>query len=474
MAEVRDLLIEIGTEELPPASLMALATAFADGVAAGLRNAGVQASSQQVFATPRRLAVLLAGVPEKQADRDVERRGPAVNAAFDADGAPTKAAEGFARSCGVAVEQLQRLETDKGSWLVHSVQQAGLPTAALLEDVVRESLAKLPIPKRMRWGDNDAEFVRPLHWICVVFGNEAVSLEVLGIAADNCTRGHRFHANHSIEITAAANYPDQLLRDGKVIADFSRRREIIAQQVNDSAAALRGTAVADEGLLDEVTALVEWPAAVVGGFEEKYLALPEEVLITTMQSNQKYFPVRDDNGKLLPNFVTIANIESSHPDSVRLGNERVIRPRLADAMFFWDQDRKQSLASMTDRLDTVLFQKQLGTLADKSARVAALAGWVADQLDYERCVAKRAATLAKCDLLTEMVGEFPSLQGVMGNTTPATMARHPKCRQRYANSICHDMPVTHCRPGISVARWQSLSVSIRWSAFSRSAKSPAE
>jgi len=414
MTEKRDLLVEIGTEELPPKSLLQLARAFAGGVVAGLEDEGLPGLSHHVYAAPRRLAVLISGVPVTQADSRTERRGPALAAAFDPSGEPTKAAEGFARSCGVAVGDLQSIETDKGAWLAYTVKLPGRSTTELIEDIVAGSLAKLPIPKRMRWGAGDVEFVRPVHWVCVVYGDRAVDCQVLGLPAGNTTRGHRFHANHEIVVTSAGQYAGILFDQGVVVVDFERRRELIAGQVAACADELNGNAVLDDDLLDEVTSLVEWPVAIVAGFEEKYLELPEQVLITTLQEHQKYIPLRSAAGELMPTFITIANIDSSNPEAVRRGNERVVRPRLADAMFFLRRDRKTPLASRQAALGSVLFQKQLGSLADKSARVAALAMWIAQAIGADPASVKRTCELAKCDLLTDMVGEFPSLQGVMG------------------------------------------------------------
>lgn len=414
MIETRDLLIEIGTEELPPKSLLTLAAAFAEGIVAGLVAVGLSPAAHRVYATPRRLAVVVDSVPVLQAGSETERLGPALAAAFDSAGAPTKAAEGFARSCGVAVGDLQQRETDKGTWLVYTVKQPGRPVSVLLEGIIAQSLAKLPIPKRMRWGAGDVEFVRPVHWVCVVLGEATVDCQVLGLSASNTTRGHRFHANHAITVDCAGNYSEILLAQGKVIADFARRRTVISEQIEACAHALNGQAMVAPGLLEEVTALVEWPVAISGGFEDKYLSVPEEVLITTLQDNQKYFPLRDTDGKLLPAFITVSNIDSDNPASVREGNQRVVRPRLADAMFFWEQDRKQSLAARSAALASVLFQKQLGSLADKVARVTALAEWITTAIGGDLSITRRAAVLSRCDLLTDMVGEFPSLQGVMG------------------------------------------------------------
>ncbi len=414
MTEKRDLLVEIGTEELPPKSLLQLARAFAHGVVAGLEGEGLAGDSHQVYAAPRRLAVLICDVPVAQADSQTERRGPALAKAFDSSGAPTKAAEGFARSCGVAVGDLQSVETEKGAWLAYTVKSPGRSSTELIADIVAHSLAKLPIPKRMRWGAGDVEFVRPVHWVCVVYGDRAVDCQVLGLPAGNTTRGHRFHADRAIVVANAGQYAEILFDQGKVVVDFEYRRELIAGQVAALAGELNGIAVCDDDLLDEVTSLVEWPVAIAAGFEGKYLELPEQVLITTLQDHQKYIPLRSAAGELMSTFITIANIDSSDPDAVRRGNERVVRPRLADAMFFLRRDREQSLESRRAALGSVLFQKQLGSLADKSERVAAVGIWIARAIGADPSGVKRACELGKCDLLTDMVGEFPSLQGVMG------------------------------------------------------------
>ncbi|MDS4029736.1 MAG: glycine--tRNA ligase subunit beta [Candidatus Contendobacter sp.] len=410
----RDLLIEIGTEELPPKALSALAEAFEQGIRAGLEKAGLATGAIQGFATPRRLAVLLEQLPTRQPDRPLERRGPALSAAFGPDGNPTKAAEGFARSCGVAVADLQRRETDKGAWLVHLSVEPGAATVALIPSIVETALAGLPIPKRMRWGDRDDEFVRPVQWVVLLFGDEVIPATILGVAAGRETHGHRFHRPQPIRLTAPADYARQLTSEGQVIADFAARRAAIRAQAEAVATELRGTAVIKPELLDEVAALVEWPVALAGNFERRFLNVPAEALISTMQDNQRYFPVVDTQGRLLPHFITIANLESRDPAQVRAGNERVIRPRFSDAEFFWNQDRKQPLAARMEGLKQMVFQQRLGTLADKSARVATLARFIAGHGHGNADAADRAARLAKCDLLTQMVQEFPELQGVMG------------------------------------------------------------
>jgi glycyl-tRNA synthetase beta chain len=414
MSAVRDLLIEIGTEELPPKALKGLSTAFTQGVCDGLAKAGFAVDGVQGFAAPRRLAVLIRDLPEGQADKTVERRGPALTAAFDERGVPTKAAVGFARSCGVEVDQLETQETDKGAWLVFRTLEQGQPTANLVADIVRTALDRLPIPKRMRWGAGTAEFVRPVHWVVLLFGDEVIDAEILATRSGRHTRGHRFHHPDRLYIGEPAAYGPLLETEGKVIADYAVRREAIRGQVLEAAAKLGGRAVLDEALLDEVTALVEWPVAVVGGFEARFLDVPAEALISTMKGNQKYFPLVDTNGALMPHFITISNIESRDVAKVSAGNERVVRPRLTDAEFFWNQDRKRPLAARVEQLKTVVFQQKLGTLFDKSSRVGLQAGGIAAAIGGDRQKAERAALLGKCDLLTEMVGEFPELQGIMG------------------------------------------------------------
>ena len=412
--ETRDLLIEIGTEELPPKALLRLSRAFSDGVRKGLIQADLAFGEVHDYAAPRRLAVWIEAVAATQADREQIRRGPALAAAFDDEGNPTPGAQGFARSCGVGVEQLEKLETDKGAWLVHRVMERGRGTAELVPDIVDRALGQLPIPKRMRWGAGTAEFVRPVHWVVLLFGDEVIDAEILGVRSGRETRGHRFHHPAPIYIGEPAAYAPLLQTEGRVLADFAERREAIRGQVIEAGVAAGGRALIDEDLLDEVTALVEWPVAVVGDFETRFLEVPSEALISTMQDNQKYFPVVDAQGRLLPHFITISNIVSRDPAQVKAGNERVVRPRLTDAAFFWNQDRRQRLEARIDRLGTMVFQSRLGTLLDKQKRVARLAAHIAAALGADPRLAERAAMLAKCDLLTQMVFEFPELQGVMG------------------------------------------------------------
>jgi glycyl-tRNA synthetase beta chain len=412
--DTRDLLVEIGTEELPPKALANLSLAFENGLREGLEKAGLTWSRLRRFATPRRLAVLIENLPLRQPDRALERRGPALSAAFGPDGCPTKAAEGFARSCGVTVADLQKQETDKGAWLVHLNHEPGAATAGLIPGIVDQALAGLPIPKRMRWGNRDDQFVRPVHWAILLFGDEVIPATIMGVSTGRDTRGHRFHHPQPIRITAPADYARQLADEGKVIADFAERRDRVRIQAETVAAELGGSAVIKLELLDEVTALVEWPVALAGNFERRFLDVPAEALISTMQDNQRYFPVVDGQGRLLPHFITMTNLESRDPAQVRAGNERVIRPRFSDAEFFWNQDRRQPLAARMETLKHVVFQQQLGTMDEKSGRVAQLARFIAGPTHGDADGADRAARLAKCDLMTQMVQEFPELQGIMG------------------------------------------------------------
>ena len=415
MNDKKDLLIELGTEELPPKALQRLSAAFTLNIQAGIEKANLDFAEVKSYATPRRLAVLITGLQVSQQSREVTRRGPAIAAAYGEDGCATKAAEGFARSCGVAVEQLDKLETDKGAWLVFNTVEQGQNTCDLIPDLVRQSISKLPIPKRMKWADLKEEFVRPVHWLVLLFGSDVIDATILNVKSSRETRGHRFHHPETIHLADPAAYVPLLQAEGHVIADFSQRRETIRAMVMESAAGIDGTAEIDNDLLDEVTGLVEWPVAVVGNFDDKYLDVPTEALVSAMKGHQKYFPVLDKKGRLMPSFITIANIESRAQENVRKGNERVIRPRLADAMFFWEQDKKCSLFHRVDQLKSVVFQQKLGTLFDKSERIAGLAIEVAAKLDADEQLAARAAHLCKCDLLTEMVGEFPELQGIMGS-----------------------------------------------------------
>ncbi|MFC3290845.1 glycine--tRNA ligase subunit beta [Modicisalibacter luteus] len=406
------LLVELGVEELPPGAIDSLSESLASGIAAGLREAEVDFGAVRAYATPRRLAVQIEALADKQPDRQIERRGPALAAAFK-DGEPTKAAQGFAHSCGVSVDELIHLETDKGTWLGHRFEQTGEAVTALLPEIVSKTVAALPVPKNMRWGTSRIEFSRPVHWLVMLYGSEVVDAELLGLKAGRETRGHRFHAPQAITLAHADDYLS-VLEDAYVLADRQRRRERIREQVLAEAEVQEATAVIDEDLLDEVNGLVEWPVALAGSFDERFLEVPAECLISSMKANQKYFHLLDESGKLKPGFITIANIDSRDPQQVIEGNEKVIRPRLADAAFFYETDLKHNLASRRDGLASVVFQQQLGTLADKAERSEAVARYIAERIEGDSEHAARAAQLAKCDLVSEMVLEFPELQGIMG------------------------------------------------------------
>jgi glycyl-tRNA synthetase beta chain len=414
MSEPADFLLELGTEELPPRALRSLSEALAENFTAALDAAGLAHGEVERFATPRRLALRVRGLARAQADQAIERRGPPVKAAFASDGSPTRAALAFAESCGVGVHALERLETERGAWLVHRAVQAGQPAASLLPALVEDALARLPIPRRMRWGSREAEFVRPVHWLVMMHGPEVVPGRLFELDAGRETRGHRFMAPEPLVLNEPGEYEARLQQEGRVIAHFGTRRARLLDACEQAARTAGGELVADEALLDEITALVEWPVALTAGFEAKYLALPAEVLIATLQGHQRYLPLRAPDGRLLDRFVTVANIESSQPEQVRRGNERVVRPRLADAAFFYAQDRSRRLETRMEQLDSVVFQRDLGSLRDKSLRVAAAAHQIAVAIGADAAMAERAAQLAKCDLVTEMVGEFPELQGRMG------------------------------------------------------------
>jgi glycyl-tRNA synthetase beta chain len=452
--ERRDFLAEIGTEELPPKALRGLEEAFASGVRAGLDKAGLEHGEVVSYATPRRLAVLVKKLAARQPDQDLKRRGPPVSAAFDAAGTPTRAALAFAESCGTSVEGLHRLDEKKGNFLFFVGTKPGAAATDLLPGMVKAALEALPIPRRMHWGSSDAEFVRPVHWLIMLYGKDVVPVTLLDTVAGNLTRGHRFHAPKPIRITNPVGYERALRERGYVLADFATRRDLIRERVTAAASELGGRALIGDALLDEVTALVEWPVPITGRFEERFLSLPREVLISTLQEHQRYFPVEDSQGRLLPCFITVSNIESHDPSKVREGNERVVRPRLADAAFFWDQDRKRPLASLRDALDAVTFHVKLGSIGDKARRIRTLAGEIAGVRNKDRAETERAAELCKCDLLTAMVGEFPELQGIMGTYYALADGEAPEVavaiREHYLPRGAGDeLPETH--PGLAVA-----------------------
>ncbi|SUU00597.1 glycyl-tRNA synthetase subunit beta [Actinobacillus lignieresii] len=410
----QNFLAEIGTEELPPKALKKLATVFAENVENELNQAGLSFEKVEWFAAPRRLAVKVLGLATAQPSKEIEKRGPAVSAAFDADGNPTKAAEGWARGCGISVDQAGRLATDKGEWLVHRAVIEGQPTKNLLVDIISRSLANLPIPKMMRWGDKTEQFVRPVHTVTLFFGGELIEGEILGVKIANVVRGHRFLGEREFTISHADEYLTALREKGMVVADFNERKALILAKSQEKATALGGVADIEEDLLDEVTSLVEFPNVLTAKFEERFLAVPAEALVYTMKGDQKYFPIYDKDGKLLPHFIFVSNINPEDPTAIIEGNEKVVRPRLTDAEFFFKTDLKQRLEDRLPRLETVLFQQQLGTLRDKTARIEALAGEIAAQIGADKVKAERAGLLSKCDLMTNMVFEFTDTQGVMG------------------------------------------------------------
>ena len=410
----QNFLVEIGTEELPPKALKTLATSFADNVEAELNQAGLTFDKIEWFAAPRRLAVKVLNLATQQPSKEIEKRGPAVSAAFDAEGKPTKAAEGWACGCGIAVDQAERIATDKGEWLVHRAKIEGQPTKNLLNAIVANALAKLPIPKPMRWADKTVQFIRPVHTVTMLLGDELIEGEILGVASARTIRGHRFLGEKEFEIQHADQYPQLLREKGSVVADFNERKAEILAKSQAKATALGGVADIEESLLEEVTSLVEYPNVLAAKFEERFLAVPAEALVYTMKGDQKYFPIYDKDGKLLPHFIFVSNINPEDPTAIIEGNEKVVRPRLTDAEFFFKTDLKQKLVDRLPRLETVLFQQQLGTLKDKTDRIEQLAGEIAKQIGADEAKAKRAGLLSKCDLMTNMVFEFTDTQGVMG------------------------------------------------------------
>ena len=407
-------LVEIGTEELPPKSLRALAQAFADNFTAELDKANLGHGAVSWFAAPRRLALKVADLQKAQPDQSIEKRGPAIAQAFDAEGQPTKAAQGWARGCGITVEQAERMVTDKGEWLLHRAVVAGRPANELLGDMVASALAKLPMPKPMRWADKSISFIRPVHTVTLLLGDELVAGEILGVTSGRTVRGHRFMGEAQFTLENADQYPQVLETRGKVIADYQTRKAIILADAQKAAEQLGGIADLSDSLVEEVTSLVEWPVVLTATFEEKFLAVPAEALVYTMKGDQKYFPVYSKEGKLLPHFIFVTNIESKDPQQIISGNEKVVRPRLSDAEFFFKTDLKHTLADRLPRLQTVLFQQQLGTLRDKTDRIEQMAGFIAEQIGANTEHARRAGLLSKCDLMTNMVFEFTDTQGVMG------------------------------------------------------------
>lgn len=410
----RDFLVEIGTEELPPKALLSLSRAFAAGVSSALLQAQLGFGAVKLFATPRRLALLVSSLDEQQSDRKVERFGPAVSAAFGKDGSPSTAAIGFAKSCGVEVKDLSRGQKDGVEKLARFTMEKGQKTQLLLPAIIDKSLAGLPIPKRMRWGSSHDEFVRPLHWLVLLFGQELIKTRILGVDSTSFTYGHRFHFNQKIQIETPAIYESLLESQGFVIADYEKRKELVRSLVKAEATKIDAMVVIDDDLLDEVTSLVEFPVALTGNFDEDFLDVPAEALVLAMKSHQKCFYLTDKSGKLMPRFIAVSNLRSKDPGQVIKGNERVIRPRLADARFFFEIDRQTTLASRSEQLKKIVFQQTLGSVFDKSQRVVQLSTYIATAVGGNVTYCARAAELSKCDLLTNMVGEFADLQGLMG------------------------------------------------------------
>jgi len=413
------LLIELGTEELPPKALKKLSDAFTAELLNGLIEAELitqaGADSALPFASPRRLALSVPNVIAAQPDQTIERRGPAIQAAFNGAGEATPAATGFAKSCGVEVANLERLKTDKGEWLSYNLKQSGKTLTELIPGIMDQTIKRLPIPKRMRWGSGTAEFVRPVKWLIVMHGSDVLPATILEIESGNTSRGHRFHSDGEITIKSANSYEQSLLEQGHVIADFAKRQAMILEQVNAAAASVNGSIEDDQALLDEVTGLVEYPTAVVGDFESRFLEVPQECLISSMRDHQKYFHIVDNTGKLMPHFITVSNIESKNPAQVRSGNEKVLRARLSDAQFFWVTDQKIKLADRVERLSKVMFHAKLGSVLEKTQRIQTLAGRLATKMGGDSAIAERGALLAKADLVSDMVGEFDELQGIMGH-----------------------------------------------------------
>ena len=439
-SNTKDLLIEIGTEELPPKSLRTMMENLGSNFSQKLNEAELEFESLQTFATPRRLALLIKSLAAAQPDHIVEKRGPSLKAAYDEAGQPSKAALGFMRSCGIKdLSHLEQQETEKGTWLVYRVQKSGAHLKDLITELINSSLAELPIDRRMRWGASREEFVRPVHWLVVLHGSEVLPATVLGVNAGNITSGHRFMAPGEISLDSASSYVN-CLHEANVVVDFESRKQLIVDQLDDMAVHEKAEVVVDPDLLDEVTSLVEWPVALLGNFDPEFLKLPEEALISAMQSHQCYFHLVDKDNRLLPKFITIANIASSNPQTVIAGNERVISPRLSDAAFFINQDKKTSLDNRLAHLKTVLFQSKLGSYHDKAERVARLAGYIADKIGADATVASRAGLLCKADLASDMVGEFPELQGIMGGY----YARHDG-----EDSSVSDAISEHYRPVVS-------------------------
>ncbi|PMG74879.1 glycine--tRNA ligase subunit beta [Shewanella sp. 10N.286.51.B7] len=449
---VENLLIEVGTEELPPKALRKLAESFLANFTEELTKAELAFSDATWYAAPRRLAIRIEQLAVAQADKVVEKRGPAVAQAFDAEGNPTKAAMGWARGNGITVEQADRLKTDKGEWLLHQAKVVGVETKSLIATMAQKSLDKLPIPKPMRWGSNTTQFIRPVHTVTMLLGDELVAGELLGIESARTIRGHRFMGVDTFELDHADNYLTELETQGKVLADYQRRKDIIKVNAEIAAKQIGGVAELEDELLEEVTALVEWPVVLTASFEEKFLDVPAEALVYTMKGDQKYFPVFDKSGQLLPNFIFVTNIESKDPQQIISGNEKVVRPRLADAEFFFETDKKQSLETRLSSLESVVFQKQLGTIKARVERISAMASFIATSIGANSEEAARAGLLSKSDLMTNMVMEFTDLQGTMGmhyarldgETDAIAVALAEQYKPKFSGDTVPTAPISIC------------------------------
>lgn len=452
----KNFLIELGTEELPPKALRSLAEAFAANFEAGLKAADLAHQGVKWYATPRRLALKVSELDEGQADKIVEKRGPAIASAFDADGNPTKAAQGWARGNGITVEQAERLKTDKGEWLLHKQSVKGQPVQELVVELAAKALAGLPIPKAMRWGNSDIQFIRPVKTLTILLGDELVEGSILGVASARTIRGHRFMGESEFTIDSADQYPAILEERGKVMADYDARKAIILADAQKAAQEVGGTADLEDELVEEVTSLVEWPVVLTAKFEQEFLNVPSEALVYTMKGDQKYFPVYDQEKNLLPNFIFVTNIESKEPRHIIEGNEKVVRPRLADAEFFFNTDRKRPLIDRLPELEQAIFQKQLGTIKDKTDRITELAGYIAEQIGADVEKSQRAGLLAKCDLMTSMVFEFTDTQGVMGmhyathdgEDAQVALALYEQYMPRFAGD---DLPSTDVSASVAMA-----------------------
>lgn len=432
----KNLLLELGTEELPPKSLRNLAQSLHDSFVKQLKDEGLEFASSKWYATPRRLALFIEGLADKQEDKEVEIKGPAVKAAFDAEGNPTKAALGWANANGISIDQAQRLETPKGAWLYIKTLKKGKQAVEVVPKMFKNALKALPIPRLMHWGAKREEFVRPVHTLCMLFGDELINGSILGVESSKTINGHRFLGQQKVTINSADSYVEQLRNEGSVVADYDERKASIIKQVTDIANSVNGVADLDDALVEEVTSIVEEPHIFKATFEERFLKVPAEALVYTMKGDQKYFPIYDKEGKLLPVFAFASNINPKDPTSLVSGNERVVRPRLSDAEFFFNTDRKHSLESLFERLETIVYQKDIGTIAFRSNCVEKLAKYIASLIGADETKAARAAHLAKCDLASTMVTEFTDTQGVMGMHYAELDGEDPDVAQAIFEQYC--------------------------------------